>query len=116
MSSSPDPLERLLERWKHETPPPPEHLSAEVWRRISVAENTATARPSWWRLFDAALTRPSFAAAFMAACMLLGLFLAEVRSSRLQAESNAQLMQSYLRLINPLVDAADAPNPHLKRS
>ena len=49
-------------------------------------------------------SRPSFAVAFVAACMLLGLFLAEVRLSRLQAERSAQLAQSYLRLIDPLMD------------
>jgi hypothetical protein len=36
--------------------------------------------------------------------MLLGLFLAEVRLSRLHAERSVQLAQSYLRLIDPLID------------
>jgi hypothetical protein len=37
--------------------------------------------------------------------MLLGLFLAEVRLSRLHAERGVQIAQSYLRLIDPLMDA-----------
>jgi hypothetical protein len=44
--------------------------------------------------------------AFVAACTLLGLFLAEVRLSRLRSEHDAQLVQSYLRLIDPLLDTA----------
>ena len=41
---------------------------------------------------------------FIAACMLLGLFLAEVRLARLHAERGTQIAQSYLRLIDPLLD------------
>ena len=54
---------------------------------------------------EAAFARPSFVVAFIAACMLLGLFLAEVRLSRLHAERGVQIAQSYLRLIDPLMDA-----------
>jgi len=58
----------------------------------------------------AAFARPSFAAAFIAACVLLGLFLAEVRSSRLQSKYGAQLAQNYLHLIDPLlVESAQTP-------
>jgi hypothetical protein len=56
----------------------------------------------------AAFARPSFAAAFIAACVLLGLFLAEVRRSEVQTQYNRELMQSYLRLIDPLLEAADS--------
>ena len=100
-----DPLDPLLERWRDAAPPLPEHLTAEVWRRIAAAETPAPYFSLLARI-EAAFARPSFAVAFVAACMLLGLFLAEVRISRLQAEHNTQLVQSYLQLIDPLLESA----------
>jgi hypothetical protein len=100
-----DPLDPLLEGWRDAPPPLPEHLSAEVWRRIA-ATATPDQRLSLFARIEEAFARPSFAVAFVAACTLLGLFLAEVRLSRLQAEHNTQLVQSYLRLIDPLLETA----------
>jgi hypothetical protein len=104
----PDPLEPLLERWEQETPPQPRSVAPDVWQRI---ENTARVRRTpvsgWLASLHAAFARPSFAAAFVAACMLLGLFLAEVRGSRWQSEQGARLVQSYLRLIDPLLGETD---------
>ena len=97
-----DPLDSLLDRW-HETPEPPQNLTTEVWRRIAVVDNRAE-RPGRLARIEAAFSRPSFAIAFVSACMLLGLFLAEVRLARLHAERGAQIAQSYLRLIDPLMD------------
>lgn len=89
-------------------PPAPRQLTAEVWRRIAAAE-TPAAPPRWTERLNAMFARPSFAAAFVTACTLLGLFLAEVKTSRQQAEDGAQLAQSYLRLIDPLLTAEAAP-------
>ena len=100
MHPPPDPLDSLLDRWK-QTPEPPPYLTAEVWRRIAVLDSRAEP-PGFLARLDAVFARPSFAITFVAACMLLGLFLAEVRLSRLEAERSAQLAQSYLRLIDPL--------------
>ncbi len=97
-----DPLDSLLDRWQ-ETPEPPPRLSAEVWRRIAVVESD-TERPGLLARIEAAFARPSFTIAFFAACMLLGLFLAEVRLSELQAARGVQIAQSYLRLIDPLIE------------
>ena len=97
-----DPLDSLLDRWR-EAPEPPPHLTTEVWRRIAVVDNRAE-RPGLFFRIEAVFMRPSFAAAFIAACMLLGLFLAEVRLARLHAERGTQIAQSYLRLIDPLLD------------
>jgi len=99
-----DPLDPLLERWRDAPPPLPGHLSAEVWRRISVAETPAPL--GLLARIEAAFARPSFAVAFVAACVLLGLFMAEMRLSRLEAERNTQLAKSYLHLIDPLLDNA----------
>ena len=80
-------------------------LGAEVWRRIAVAE--VPVRESFWARVHAVFAQPAFATAFVVACVLLGLFLAEVRRSQRQTEYNRELMQSYLRLIDPLIEAAD---------
>jgi hypothetical protein len=100
-----DPLDPLLERWRDAAPSLPEDLTAEVWRRIA-ATDTPAPHLSLFARIEAAFARPSFAVAFVAACTLLGLFLAEVRLSRLQAEHNTQLVHSYLKLIDPLLETA----------
>ena len=109
MSSEPDPLDPLLQRWSQARPqmPAPEVLATEVWRRIADAE-AAGGEPTLWGRLDAVFSRPSFAAVFIAACTLFGLFLAEVRLSRVQAQRNVQLAQAYIRLIDPLLEQ---PNP-----
>lgn len=102
MQPPPDPLDSLLERWR-ETPEPPPNLEREVWRRIAIVDGRAE-RPGFLARVEAAFLQPSFAVAFVAACMLLGLFLAEMRLARLHAERGAQIAHSYLRLIDPLID------------
>lgn len=97
MRADHDPLDSLLERWRGAAPPMGASVAPEVWQRI------AAARPRWWERMELAMARPSFAAAFVIACVLLGLFLAEARISRLQSERSAQLAESYLRLIDPLL-------------
>lgn len=97
-----DPLDSLLDRLR-ETPEAPPHLTTEVWRRIAVVDGRTEGFGLLARI-EAAFMRPSFAVAFVAACMLLGLFLAEVRLAQLQAERGAQIAQSYIRLIDPLMD------------
>lgn len=107
MTSPPDPLDGLLDRWQH-TPTAPSNLAPEVWRRIAVAESRAES-PGFFARIEAVFSRPSFAATFVTACILLGLFLAQVRLSRLEAAHSAQLAQSYLRLIDPLISQTDVP-------
>lgn len=97
-----DPLETILARWQSEKPPAHSPLTAEVWRRIADADDLQ-AKPSIWSQIELAFSRPSFAVAFVAACVLCGLFLAEARLSRLQAERNARLEQSYVELVDPLM-------------
>ncbi|ATC63905.1 hypothetical protein CMV30_08050 [Nibricoccus aquaticus] len=101
----PDPLDSLLDQWGRGAPSSPGPLAPEVWRRIARMEEPV--KRTFWEMVHGAFARPSFAAAFVAACVLLGLFLAEARRSRLQSEYNRELMQSYLRLIDPLLESAD---------
>ena len=118
MATVPDPLDPLLDRWRSVLPPAPtpEALSHEVWRRIADAEVTPS-EPGVWGRIEAAFSRPSFAFAFVAACTLFGLFLAEIRVSRQQAQRNMQLAQAYIQLIDPLInDATSGPGAPPTRS
>ena len=101
MSTPPDPLDSLLDRWREAPPPSSESLAPEVWKRI--AETEVAPKTGWFGRIVLEFSRPAFAVTFAAACVLLGLFLAEVRISRLQKERNTQLAKSYLRLIDPLL-------------
>jgi len=110
MNSPNDPLDPLLDRWS-EIPEPPPRLSAEVWRRIAVAEGAAGRREGLWAAIEGWFSRPPFAAMFLVSCALLGLFLAEVRVSRLQRERSEQLARTYLQLIDPLLTADAGRRP-----
>lgn len=92
-----DPLDPLLDRLGPE-PELPAGLAQKVARRIAQRRR----RLSWIARMDAAFARPSFAAAFVAACTLLGLFLAEARLSRMHAEQANQVARDYLQLVDPL--------------
>jgi hypothetical protein len=110
MNTPHDPLESALEALRTSAPAQPESVQREVWRRIAHGEHAAPAEPlPWWHRLEAAFSRPAFAAAFVAACLLLGLFLAEMRLTRLHAQRTAALEQSYLSLIDPTFRAADQP-------
>lgn len=93
----PDPLDPLLDRWGK--PPAFRPLAAEARARLRTPGREA----------ETIFLRPAFAAVFVAACVLLGLFLAEVRVSRLHHDRDAQLLQSYRRLIDPLLSAVPPP-------
>jgi hypothetical protein len=102
MNTPPDPLDPLLDRWTDSRGSAP-NLAPEVWRRIMLAE--AGGREGLWAEVSAWLSRPPFAAMFVASCALLGLFLAEVRVNHQQREQSSQLARSYLQLIDPLLKA-----------
>jgi hypothetical protein len=96
---SPDPLDRLLDRWS-EVPEPSPHLTREVWRRVALNESQAHPGTGW--LLEQ-LCRPFVATVFVFGCIVTGLFLAEVRVARLQSETSSQLARSYVQLIDPLL-------------
>ena len=99
-----------LDRWGDA--PAQDPLAPEVWRRVAQAagpQRRRRTRTGWWRALDLVFARASFATAFVIACALLGLFLAEMRVSRLHRERDHQLAESYLRLIDPLLLAASTP-------
>ena len=99
--SSRDPLDDLLDRWQ----PPPDlapDLRTEVRREI--ARCRTAERNTWLTRIEQAFSRPSFAVAFVAACVLLGLFLAEQRVAKQHALYGAQIARSYVQLIDPLLN------------
>jgi len=101
MNTPPDPLDPLLDRWS-QVPEPPLRLSADVWQRI--ATETETGAQGWRSRLEIWFGRPAFAVGFVAACAVVGLFVAEMRVSHLQRERSAQLARSYLLLIDPLLN------------
>ena len=112
--TSKDPLDPLLDEWG--APPEQTPLGPEVWHRLAhaaaPASRPAPARTSWWRGIDVVFGRISFAVAFVVACTLLGLFLAELRVSKIRSERDRQLAESYLRLIDPLLVDARTTSSH----
>lgn len=107
--NSPDSLERLFTAWKDEVTPSVPSVATDVRRRLRVLDEKRRPR---FRLtqIEAAFSRPSFATAFITACVLLGLFLAEVRITYRENDRAARIEQNYLRLIDPLlVDPTPTP-------
>lgn len=105
-----DPLDDLLERWRDAPPPLAGPVGPEVWRRLAVADDLR-AKAGWAARLEAVFDRPSFAFMFVAACVLLGLFLAEARVARLQAERHTQMAKHYLQLIDPLLADTQSRGP-----
>jgi hypothetical protein len=103
-----DPLDELLNRLPR-APEPPAHLASTIRQRLA-APPRATA-PDWLTRLDVVFARPSFAAAFIAACVLLGLFLAEARLSRWHAARGTAMARSYVQLIDPLLGSASPVAP-----
>jgi urease accessory protein UreF len=110
MENPNDPLDSLLDRWGRVAPEPSDRLESETWRRLAHAAATSAPerRAGWFTGIEAMFARPSFTVAFVAACILLGLFLAESRVSHLQEARSRQVVQNYLRLIDPLVEPEPA--------
>ncbi|MGH7997203.1 MAG: hypothetical protein ACREFX_12730 [Opitutaceae bacterium] len=99
-----DPLDSLLRRCG-EPPEAPAGLEERVFRRIANRRHSE----GWLARIDRVFGRPSFAAAFVAGCVLLGLFTAEVRVARAQARHTVRLERSYLELVDPMLEAAGNP-------
>jgi len=107
MSTPPDPLDPLLDRWA-QAPAPASNLASEVWRRIALTESSDRDPEGFWTAMGMWLVRPQFAALFVICCALAGLFLAQVRVTQREREHSALLARSYLQLIDPLLKADPA--------
>jgi hypothetical protein len=91
-----DPLDSLLDRW-NDVPRLAPGLRGEVWRKLSSSQEAA---PVWQRI-EALFGTRGFAYAFVCACLLGGLFAAELRLSQLHRERGKELAKAYVRLIDP---------------
>ena len=110
-----DPVDSLLERMRAATPALPGSVRSEVWRRIADADGRP-AKTGFANRIELAFARPAFAVAFVVACVLGGLLLAEMRASRVWARQSAQVEMQYLRLVDPLIDkSSPRPPPSLSR-
>ena len=102
----PDPLDPLFTQWRAGAPAPADDLETRVWRRLAAQAAPPPVRGGPLAGLEALFARASFTAAFVVACVLLGLFLAETRVSRRQAKRSSEFVLSYLRQIDPQFNAA----------
>ena len=100
MSSSLDPLDSALQQWRQLEPPRIGTVRGEVWRRIADADSRSGPTRFSERI-EALFRQTGFSVAFVAACLVLGLFLAELRVSAATADHNRRLLRDYARLIDP---------------
>ena len=112
---TPDPLDPLFSQWRAAAPEPADDLETRVWRRLAAKAGPSPVHAGLLDGIEAMFARASFTTAFVVACVLLGLFLAETRVSRLQAQRSSEFVLSYLRQIDPQFNAAvisaDSPPP-----
>jgi hypothetical protein len=98
-STEAEKLRRLMREWRN-VPAPDAGLAMRVGSEVAASRNQATGRPLPWRL----------ALAGVALGALLGAGVGETRKSRIEAAQSADMRQSYLTWINPLVELA-GPTP-----
>lgn len=110
MKTPHDPIDPILDPLLNRIQPPPTApLAREVWSRVAAGGSDAAepARPGLLAAIEAVFRQPAFAFAFVVACGLFGLLLAEMRVSRMHEARDVQLVKSYMRLIDPLLVASD---------
>jgi len=101
----PDSLDPLFSQLRATAPAPTDDLESRVWRRLAGKENRPPERDGLLAGIEALFARTSFTAAFVVACILFGLFLAETRVSGLQSKRSSEFVLSYLRQIDPQFNA-----------
>lgn len=95
-------LDQALELWEDVEIDHP-RLNARVWARVANEDREPAALPNFFRLVQSILSRPVYAAAFVAVCILGGLLFAELRVAQQQVERGEQLAESYKQVIDPLI-------------
>lgn len=109
-----DPLDDMLRALAAEAPPPLRSVRAEVHLRLRAA-SSVRGWARWTERIESIFRQPAFATAFVAACLLLGLFLAEVRVSVAKHAQTEAWIQEYARLIDPRRASATAAAPEVSR-
>ncbi|EDY81882.1 hypothetical protein VDG1235_1502 [Verrucomicrobiia bacterium DG1235] len=95
-------LDEALELWKDVKVDHP-RLNSRVWARVANEDKEPAALPNFLNLVQSILSRPMYASAFVVACILGGLLLAELRVAQQQVERGNQLAESYKQVIDPLI-------------
>lgn len=110
MSNSQDPLEALLDNLRAATPPQPHSVRRDVWRRIADGEARTTGHTATLlERIEQVFSRPAFAVAFVALCILGGLFAAELRLNEERAARAALIEREYVRMIAPVLIDTQTP-------
>lgn len=98
--SEKDELDNLLEQWQV-TPASDPQLKHRVWTRIAAGSTRTNQRlPDWLTSFMSIISRPLGATGFVAASIVCGLFLAEMRVSKIKSVHTEELAKSYIQLID----------------
>lgn len=99
-----DKLDLLLEDWQ-DTPKRDPQLTHRVWSRIAVDDSSRDSRiTNWFNWLSNTLTRPLGAAAFITACVVCGITIAQLRVSYEKQTRIDHLAQDYIQLIKSQQD------------
>ncbi len=102
-----DKLDLLLEDWQ-DTPEPDPQLTHRVWSRIAADDNSREPlTTNWFNRFSNILSRPLGAAAFVTACVVCGITIAQFRVSYEKQARTDQLAHDYIQLIKSQQDPID---------
>ena len=98
--SEKDELDSLLDQWQVEPASDPQ-LKHRVWTRIAAGDaKSDQSLPHWLAGLLNTISKPLGATAFVAASIVCGLFIAEMRVSKIKAARTEELAKSYIQLID----------------
>ena len=94
-----DELDALFEQWQDVSATDPQ-LKHRVWTRIAAGDTRQSqALPDWLERLLGILSQPLGATAFVAASVVCGILIAEMRVNRVKSIRTEELAQNYIQLI-----------------
>lgn len=97
--SEKDELDVLLEQWQ-DVPSSDPQLKHRVWTRIASGDSPVSqGLPEWLTRISGLLARPIGATAFVAASVVCGIFIGQLRVNQAQSARTEELAQNYIQLI-----------------
>ncbi len=92
-------LDALLDQWQ-DVPASDPQLKHRVWTRIAAGDSRkAYILPDWLSQLTVILSKPLGATVFVAASIVCGILVAEIRLNRKTSVRTEELAQNYLQLI-----------------
>ncbi len=92
-------LDSLLEQWRN-VPASDPQLKHRVWTRIAAEDSRkAHSLPNWLSPLLEIISKPLGATAFVAASIVCGILIAELRLDRSSSIQKEELAQNYIQLI-----------------